>query len=286
MRANEFITKHVVTEGEESDLRRLQQQWWVALPAIMKQAGIEYHPEEELDRGQYYPRLGWIPVPGDRFTTFNVSANPKGDAAKLNIHVDVDTSNEFYRTAQPERAAKLNAVAEKIAQALGGTAAEHMTGQRKNHPGVSRITATMTLPKEPEEWKNPSRGYDPKTRFLNQPGERARQGRVARSAYSDTFGGDSSNYRLESASESEEQFCEECGGSLAEAGKASRALCKSSRSNADLGVSQLASCKSQGLRARETNKKHTIGNKRVKIKGKQVKGHKYGGPLPYNKSDN
>jgi hypothetical protein len=83
----------------------------------------------------------------------------------------------------------------------------------------------------------------------------------------------------------EEQFCEECGGSLAESGKASRALCKSSRSNADLGVSQLASCKSQGLRARETPKKHTIGNKRVKIKGKHVKGHKYGGPLPYNKSD-
>lgn len=84
----------------------------------------------------------------------------------------------------------------------------------------------------------------------------------------------------------EEQFCEECGGSLAEAGKASRALCKSSRSNADLGVSQLASCKSQGLRARETPKKHTIGNKHQSIKGKMVKGHKYGGPLPYNKSDN
>ena len=83
----------------------------------------------------------------------------------------------------------------------------------------------------------------------------------------------------------EEQFCEGCGGSLAEHGKASRALCKSSRTNADLGVSQLASCKSQGLRARETSKKHTIGDKRVKIKGKSVKGHKYGGPLPYNKSD-
>jgi hypothetical protein len=83
----------------------------------------------------------------------------------------------------------------------------------------------------------------------------------------------------------DEQFCENCGGSLSESGKASRQLCKSSRSNADLGVSQLASCKSQGLRARETAKKHTIGNKRVKIKGKDVKGHKYGGPLPYNKSD-
>lgn len=89
----------------------------------------------------------------------------------------------------------------------------------------------------------------------------------------------------QSVSEEQEPFCEDCGGSLWESGKASRALCKSSRSNADLGVSQLASCKSQGLRARETPKKHTIANKRVKIKGKYVKGHKYGGPLPYNKSD-
>ena len=94
-----------------------------------------------------------------------------------------------------------------------------------------------------------------------------------------------SDKKLDYFASLEEQFCEDCGGSLAEAGKASRALCKSSRSNADLGVSQLASCKSQGLRARETPKKHTIGSKHQSIKGKMVKGHKYGGPLPYNKSD-
>ena len=88
-------------------------------------------------------------------------------------------------------------------------------------------------------------------------------------------------------------LCQECGMpesehemQLDERGKASRALCKSSRSNADLGVSQLASCKSQGLRGRESSKKHEIGGKRVSIKGKHIKGHKYGGPLPYNKSDN
>jgi hypothetical protein len=89
---------------------------------------------------------------------------------------------------------------------------------------------------------------------------------------------------------SEGSGCQFCGShthtSLDEAGKASRSLCQSSRSNADLGASQLASCKSQGLRARETNKKHTIGKKREKIKGRKVLGHKYGGPLPWNKSDN
>jgi hypothetical protein len=189
-----------LAESDYQDLRQLQQQWWVALPAIMKQAGLDYQPVKELSR-DYYPTLGWINIPGERFTTFEVEANPTGNGAKLNIHVDVNTSNEFYRTTQPERAAKLNAFAEKIAQALGGSAAEHMTGERKNRPGVSRITATMTLPKEPAEWQNPSRSYDPKARFLNQPGERARQGRVARSAYPDSFGGDASNYRFEGADE-------------------------------------------------------------------------------------
>jgi len=204
VRVNNCVPKESVAEGEQSDLRKLQQQWWVALPAIMKKAGLDYQPVKELSR-DYYPTLGWIKIPGEQFTTFDVNANPKGDAAKINISVDVDTSNEFYRTAQPERAAKLNAVAEKIAQALGGTAAEHMTGQRKNHPGVSRITATMTLPKEPAEWQNPSRSYDPRARFLNTPGERARQSRAARSGFPDSYGGDASNYRLEEGADQRKQ---------------------------------------------------------------------------------
>jgi hypothetical protein len=80
-----------------------------------------------------------------------------------------------------------------------------------------------------------------------------------------------------------EQFCEECGGSLAEAGKASRELCKSSKPDADLGASNLASCKSQGLRARDGEKSHKLGKgpkSRVTVGGHRIKGRKYGGPLP------
>ncbi len=83
--------------------------------------------------------------------------------------------------------------------------------------------------------------------------------------------------------EMEEQFCEECGGSLAEAGKASRELCKSSKPDADLGASNLASCKSQGLRARDGEKSHKLGKgpkSRVTVGGHRIKGRKYGGPLP------
>jgi hypothetical protein len=62
--------------------------------------------------------------------------------------------------------------------------------------------------------------------------------------------------------------------------KASAELCKSSRSDSSLGASALSSCKSQGLRRRDSKVKHTIGKKRKKITGKKIKGKKYGGPLP------
>jgi hypothetical protein len=61
---------------------------------------------------------------------------------------------------------------------------------------------------------------------------------------------------------------------------ASRALCTSGKPNAALGASQLASCKSQGYRGRHGNKSHKIGNERTTVKGKRIKGKKYGGPLP------
>jgi hypothetical protein len=63
-------------------------------------------------------------------------------------------------------------------------------------------------------------------------------------------------------------------------GKAPAKVCKSSRPNADLPASWLASCKSQGLRGRSGKKSHKVGKKRVTVGGKRIKGAKYGGPLP------
>ncbi len=62
--------------------------------------------------------------------------------------------------------------------------------------------------------------------------------------------------------------------------KASRKLCLSTKPDDELGSSNLASCKSQGLRARDGKKSHKIGNKRITVGGKKIKGKKYGGPLP------
>lgn len=61
---------------------------------------------------------------------------------------------------------------------------------------------------------------------------------------------------------------------------ASRDLCNSSKPNSALGASNLASCKSQGYRNREGGKSHKIGGERQKVRGKRIKGKKYGGPLP------
>ena len=65
--------------------------------------------------------------------------------------------------------------------------------------------------------------------------------------------------------------------------KASRKLCTSTKSNKDLGASNLASCKSQGLRSREGNKSHLLGKgpeSRVVMGGHKLKGKKYGGKIP------
>lgn len=61
---------------------------------------------------------------------------------------------------------------------------------------------------------------------------------------------------------------------------ASRALCTSGKSDSALGASQLASCKSQGYRSRDGGKSHKVGHERVRVRGKKIKGKKYGGPLP------
>ena len=63
--------------------------------------------------------------------------------------------------------------------------------------------------------------------------------------------------------------------------KASKKLCKSSKSNSAIGASAAASCKSQGLRPRTGNKSHLLpGGKRVTVGGRRIKGKAHGGPLP------
>jgi len=61
---------------------------------------------------------------------------------------------------------------------------------------------------------------------------------------------------------------------------ATRALCQSGKPDSALGASQLSSCKSQGYRSRDGGKSHKVGSERVKVRGKKIKGKKYGGPLP------
>jgi hypothetical protein len=141
-------------------------------------------------------------------------------------------------------------------------------------------TALGTNPKRPNRpGTRPERGHTPHPQYNTDKGiskekETTFHTKLDKLVH-DTFG--------KRDNEMEEQFCEECGGSLAEAGKASRELCKSSKPDADLGASMLSSCKSQGLRARNGEKSHKLGKSpksRVKVGGHRIKGRKYGGPLP------
>lgn len=62
--------------------------------------------------------------------------------------------------------------------------------------------------------------------------------------------------------------------------KASRKLCLKKVPDYKLGASALSSCKSQGLRKRNSKVKVTVKGKRKKIGRRRLKGKKYGGHLP------
>lgn len=63
-------------------------------------------------------------------------------------------------------------------------------------------------------------------------------------------------------------------------GPAPKEVCKSNTPDKDLPASWLASCKSQGLRSRDSDRDHKFDGKRQKVGSNTVKGQKYGGPLP------
>lgn len=65
-----------------------------------------------------------------------------------------------------------------------------------------------------------------------------------------------------------------------EEGPASNKLCAKARKGIDIGASQIASCKSQGKLKRDTGKSAKVGNKRISLDQKKVKGKAHGGPLP------
>ena len=59
-------------------------------------------------------------------------------------------------------------------------------------------------------------------------------------------------------------------------GPAPKSVCRSGKPDSELPASWLASCRSQGLRRRDSDKKHTIKGKRISIDGKKIKGRAYG----------
>tara|TARA_B100001057_G_C22180304_1_gene692941 strand:+ start:315 stop:551 length:237 start_codon:yes stop_codon:yes gene_type:complete len=61
-------------------------------------------------------------------------------------------------------------------------------------------------------------------------------------------------------------------------GPAPRGVC--SKPASQLPASWVSSCKSQGKRKRTGNRDEKVDGRTVKVRGKKIKGKKYGGPLP------
>lgn len=128
-----------------------------------------------------------------------------------------------------------------------------------------------TTPKRPKRaGSRPDRGHEPVSRYRDEDDA------IIKKA-------DQLSYADRSADLDADAYAKKEDMELDERGKASRALCKSSKPDSELGASMLSSCKSQGLRARDGNKSHKLGktkDSRVKVGGHRIRGQKYGGPLP------
>ncbi len=62
--------------------------------------------------------------------------------------------------------------------------------------------------------------------------------------------------------------------------KPTKAYCKNTPKS-KMGISDLSSCKSRGLVARDGKKSHKLSSgKRVTVGNRKIKGARYGGPLP------
>ena len=157
--------------------------------------------------------------------------------------------------------------------------------------------ALGTQPKRPaREGSRPDRGHEPVPRYktdeANTPKQEAPKPRnfVAKNAVQSGAGAHKDKKKAAKQGDTKHKAksipVDEAMAQLEDAfqeGKASRELCRSSKPDEDLGASNLASCKSQGLRARDGNKSHKLGKSpksRVKVGGHKIKGRKYGGPLP------
>lgn len=128
-----------------------------------------------------------------------------------------------------------------------------------------------TSPKRPSrKGSRPERGHEPMKRYSDEEKHIMKQA-------------DELTYADRSADADAAAYAKKEDMELDERGKASVKLCTSSKPDSKLGASNLASCKSQGLRARDGDKSHKLGKtakSRVKVGGKKIKGAKYGGPLP------
>lgn len=129
-----------------------------------------------------------------------------------------------------------------------------------------------TTPKRPSrKGDRPERGHTPVKRYRDEDDAIMKKG-------------DELSYADRSADADAEHYGKNEDMELDERGKAPRALCVGTKPDSELGASQLSSCKSQGLRARDGEKSHLVGSgnhkKRIKVGGKKIKGKKYGGPLP------
>jgi hypothetical protein len=177
------------------------------------------HRDNSRDHASDMNHHGWIHTSKDDNRPYSVHAHRDSEGSKLQIHPDVRHSNEYSPHQGLPSGEKIHKKhhdeAKKIADNINNNTphkAKVVTHESKSFNSRSgkfemgkhlpHVEVRMAKNKqEPEKASSSSSSpgssqrSDPRSEFMSRPGEVARQTRVARSAFSSSFGGDASNYR-------------------------------------------------------------------------------------------
>lgn len=179
------------------------------------------HRDNSRDQTSSMNHHGWFHHDKHGSRPYSVSAHRDDKGTKLHIEPHIESSNEYspnrgHPSGSGDKIHKeWHDKAKKIAKSINDNTPHkakvvtHTSRMLNSHTDqfemgkhLPHVEVRMTKNKqEPEKASSSSSSpgssqrSDPRSEFMSRPGEVARQTRVARSAFSSSFGGDASNYR-------------------------------------------------------------------------------------------
>lgn len=174
---------------------------WDSFDHLVKTTDLTYKKTRSLS-SDMYPRIGEFKISSGYY---NASIGKiSGDKVDVSLNIDVETSNELYRSNNPERAKKIADEAKKIADKLSkvkefdDVKVVPYTRKLPHENMAPTIEVTYKLPPtNPSTGKSSGTPYNAHDAYMNRrtPAAKSMDSRRAGHQFASDIGGSSSNYR-------------------------------------------------------------------------------------------